>query len=396
MYDAQYLGATIEMNTDKPQYSITEELSILAEGVRRFLDEHAPSESIRRWRANGMIDRELWRRAAAAGLLCPSIPSEYGGAGGDFRHETAILREIILRGLDGWGLPLHNGIIAPYILNYASPAQKREWLPRLARGELIGAIAMTEPGTGSDLQAIRTRAVIEDDSYRISGTKTFITNGQTANFIILVAKTGAAPGAGSISLIGVETDRSQGFRRGRNLEKLGLEIGDTSELFFDDVRVPRSNLLGETEGQGFEQLMQQLPRERLLIAIECLAIIDRALEVTISYVRERQAFGKPIIEFQNTSFVLAAAKTEATVTKVFVDHCIQLLLDGSLDASTASMAKLWSSEAAQRIVDQCLQLHGGYGYMTEYPIAQMYKDVRVKRIYGGTSEIMKLLIARSL
>jgi acyl-CoA dehydrogenase len=376
--------------------SVAEELSLFEDGINAFLDVHATQAAIGRWRANGVVDRAMWRHAGEAGLLCPSMPVEYGGAGGDFRHEAVVVRRLICRGLDGWSLPLHNGIIAPYILECGTEQQKQNWLPRLARGELVGAIAMTEPGTGSDLQSIRTRAVKDGDFYRISGAKTFITNGQTADLIIVVAKTDPAEGSRGISLIVVETEGARGFQRGRNLDKIGLEIADTSELSFDDVLVPRANLLGGVEGQGFVQLMQQLPRERLIIAEECIAMIDFALEVTLAYVRERKVFGKPVIEFQNTSFALAQAKTEATVTKVFVEHCTKLLLAGTLDAATASMAKLWASEAAQRVVDECLQLHGGYGYMNEYPIAQLYKDVRVKRIYGGTSEIMKLLISRSL
>jgi acyl-CoA dehydrogenase len=375
---------------------IDEELVMFEDAVRRFLDEHAPASAIARWREQGVVDRELWLKAGEAGLLCPSMPVEYGGAGADFRFDAVILRQIMLHGLDGWGVPLHNAIVAPYIRHYGSDEQKLRWLPRLATGELVGAIAMTEPGAGSDLQAVKTRAVRDGDGYRISGAKTFITNGQTANLVIVVAKTDPAAGGRGISLVVVETDEAEGFRRGRNLDKIGMELADTSELFFDDVPVPAANLLGEGEGQGFVQLMQQLPQERLLIAHECIAIIERAIEVTLAYVRERTAFGKPLIDFQNSQFVLAEAKTEGEVTRVFVEHCTRLLVEGRLDAATASMAKLWASEAAQRIVDACLQLHGGYGYMNEYPIAQLYKDVRVKRIYGGTSEVMKLLIARSL
>jgi acyl-CoA dehydrogenase len=376
--------------------TLDEELTLFADGVRGFLQQHAPGNAIARWRENGMVDRELWSKAGEAGILCPAIPEEFGGAGGDFRHEAVVIRQIVLHGLDGWGVPLHSGIVAPYILHYCSESQKRAWLPRLAQGDLVGAIAMTEPGTGSDLQAVRTRAIRDGDTYRISGTKTFITNGQTANFIIVAAKTDPTEGSRGISLIVVETDGARGFRRGPCLDKIGLDLGDTSELFLEDVCVPRSNLIGNVEGQGFVQLMRELPRERLIIAHECTAIIERAMASAVQFACERKAFGKAIMDFQNTSFALAASKTEATVTKVFVDHCTELLLKGALDASTASMAKLWSSEAAQRIVDQCLQIHGGYGYMNEYPIAQMYKDVRVRRIYGGTSEIMKLLIARSL
>jgi acyl-CoA dehydrogenase len=373
-----------------------EEFSIFDNSVDRFFSDVLTAEVRSRWTAQGAADREAWSKAGEAGLLCPSIPVEYGGAGGDFRHDAIIIRQLFLHGGDGWGVPLHNGIVAPYILHYGTEAQKRLWLPRLATGELIGAIAMTEPGAGSDLQGVRTRAAKVDGGYRVSGSKTFITNGQLANLVIVVAKTDTTAGARGISLLVVETDGAEGFRRGRNLDKIGMEIGDTSELFFEDVFVPTSQLLGETEGLGFAQLMQQLPQERLLIALECVALMECALKETIAYVRERKAFGKALLEFQNTQFKLAEARTEATVAQVFTDHCIGLLMHGKLDAASASMAKLWTSEAAQRVVDECLQLHGGYGYMSEYPIAQMFKDVRVKRIYGGTSEIMKLLIARSL
>jgi acyl-CoA dehydrogenase len=373
-----------------------EDLALFEDAVARFLDRHAPPSAIQKWRGQGFVDREAWLHAGEAGLLCPSIPEEYGGAGGDFRHEAVILRAFMRRGLDGWGVPLHNGIVAPYIMEYGSEEQRQKWLPEMAAGRLIGAIAMTEPGTGSDLQAIKTRAVKAGNQYRISGAKTFITNGQTADLIVVVAKTDPAAGGRGISLIALETAGADGFKRGRKLDKIGMEMGDTSELFFDDVAVPLSNLIGPVEGAGFAQLMQQLPRERLIIAHECTGIIEAAMETTLAYVKDRTAFGKTILEFQNSSFTLAAAKTEATVTQVFIDHCTQLLLAGKLDAATASMAKLWASEAAQRIVDQCLQLHGGYGYINDFPIARLYKDVRVKRIYGGTSEIMKLLIARSL
>jgi acyl-CoA dehydrogenase len=384
------------MVASSPELSITEELSLFESGVNGFLDEHATPQAIARWRENGVVDQQLWRHAGEAGLLCPSMPLEYGGAGGDFRHEAVIVRQLVRRGVDGWSVPLHNGIIAPYILTYGTESQRRKWLPRLATGELVGAIAMTEPGTGSDLQAIRTRAVKDGDLYRISGAKTFITNGQCANLIIVVAKTDPNAGSRGISLFVLETNGAEGFERGRNLDKVGLEIADTSELSFDEVAVPASNILGEIVGQGFTQLMQQLPRERMIIAQECVSMMDYAVELALAYVRDRKAFGKAIIEFQNTSFKLAEVKTEAAVSRVFVEHCTEKLLTGTLDAPTASMAKLWASEAAQRVVDACLQLHGGYGYMSEYPIAQLYKDVRVKRIYGGTSEIMKLLISRSL
>lgn len=387
--------------TVPPAFMADEEFSLFEEAAGRFFADVLTIETRRCWTEQGMVDRTAWLRAGEMGLLCPSIPEEYGGAGGDFRHDAIILRQLFLKGGDGWGIPLHNGIVAPYVLHYGTSDQKRRWLPRLATGELIGAIAMTEPGTGSDLQAIKTSArklvdASHVSTYHISGSKTFISNGQLANLIIVVAKTDPAAGSKGVSLLVVETDEAIGFRRGRKLDKIGMEIGDTSELFFDEVAVSSSNLLGGVEGQGFVQLMQQLPQERLLIALECVAIMERALDETLDYVRSRSAFGKSILDFQNSQFKLAEAKTKATIAKVFNDYCIGLLLEGRLDAVTASMAKMWTSEAAQQVVDECLQLHGGYGYMTEYPIAQLYKDVRVKRIYGGTNEIMKLLIARSL
>jgi acyl-CoA dehydrogenase len=384
-----------------PAFMADEEIAILDRSVGRFFADMISRETRERWAGQGAVDRSAWREAGAAGLLCPSVPVEYGGAGGDIRHDCIILRQLYLNGGDGWGIPLHNSIVAPYIVHYGTEDQKRRWLPGMATGELIGAIAMTEPGTGSDLQSIKTRARRSGngdiaESYVVSGSKTFITNGQLANLILLVTKTDPHSGSKGISLMVVETDNAPGFRRGRNLDKIGMEIGDTSELFFEEVPVPAANLLGGVEGQGFIQLMQQLPQERLLIALECVAIMERALNETVAYVRGRTAFGKTLMDFQNTQFKLAEAKTAATVAKVFTDHCIGLLLEGKLDAATASMAKLWTSEAAQTVVDECLQLHGGYGYMSEYTMAQLYKDIRVKRIYGGTNEIMKLLIARSL
>lgn len=381
---------------DWPSRWMDEELVMFDETVRRVLGDCAPPERLAQWRRDGIVERSAWNEVAAAGLLGLSIAPEFGGAGGDFRHEAVLLRRLGLLGADGWGIPLHNSIVAPYVAAHGTPEQRRRWLPKMVSGELIGAIAMTEPGAGSDLRGIRTTARRDGDVYRISGQKTFITNGQLADFIIVVARTDPEAGSKGFSLFGLETADAPGFARGRNLEKVGLEMGDTSELFFDDVPVPAANLIGGEEGKGLHQLMQELPRERLMIAIEALALIEAAMEQALGYVRERQAFGKPLMEFQNTQFRLAECKTEAMVTRSFIDECIERYLRGELDAAAASMAKLWASEAAQRVVDACQQLFGGYGYMTEYPIAQMYKDVRVKRIYGGTSEIMKLLIARSL
>jgi acyl-CoA dehydrogenase len=324
------------------------------------------------------------------------MPEAYGGAGGTFAHEAVINRELSLVGFDCFGAPLHSGIVAPYILHYGTEEQKQRWLPKLATGELVGAIAMTEPGTGSDLQAVRTSAVKSGNRYVLNGSKTFITNGQHANLIIVVAKTDPKAGAKGTSLMVVETDDAEGFRRGRKLKKLGMDSADTSELFFEDVSLPADNLLGAEEGQGFAQLMNELPQERLIVAVHAVAMMERALALTVDYVKERKAFGKAIIEFQNTQFVLAECKTEATVAKVFLDHCISRHIGGGLDTETASMAKYWMTDLQGKIIDRCLQLFGGYGYMEEYPISRMYRDARVLRIYAGTNEIMKLLIARGL
>jgi len=381
---------------DQPSRWMDEELVLFDDSVRRTLADNVSPERLARWRDDGIVERAAWREMAEAGLLGISIAPEYGGAGGDFRHEAVLIRRLGLAGADGWGVPLHNGIVAPYIERYGTAEQRRRWLPKIVSGEVITAIAMTEPGAGSDLRGIRTNAVREGGAYKISGQKTFISNGQHADLIIVVARTDPAAGSKGISLFGVETGDAVGFRRGRNLDKVGLEMADTSELFFDDVEVPAANLIGGEEGHGLHQLMQQLPQERLMIAIEALALMEAAVDHTLAYVRDRKAFGQRLLDFQNTQFRLAECKTEAMVARSFVDQCIADHVRGELDAAGASMAKLWVAERAQRVVDSCQQLFGGYGYMNEYPIAQMYKDVRVKRIYGGTSEIMKLLIARSL
>jgi acyl-CoA dehydrogenase len=378
----------------KPAWA-SEDVAMLYDMARRFMaEEIAPRYD--EFEKNGIVDRQCWEKAGAAGLLCASIPESYGGSGGSFAHESAIIEAVGHVGVDGFGIAMHNSIVAPYILHYGSEEQKRKWLPRMASGELIGAIAMTEPGAGSDLQGVRTRAEKDGNHYRLNGSKTFITNGQLANLIIVVTKTDPSLGARGTSLIVVETDRAEGFRRGRNLDKIGLKANDTSELFFEDLRVPTANLLGAEEGRGFVQLMEQLPQERLQIGTGAIAMIERALSLTIGYVRERRAFGKPIIDFQNTQFKLAELKTEATVGRVFYNDCVARHIDGGLDPATASMAKYWLTDLQGKVVDECLQLHGGYGYMNEYPIARMYRDARVQRIYGGTNEIMKLLIARSL
>ena len=374
---------------------MNEELDMLAGMARDFFtSECAPRYE--RFEEQGIFDRDIWEKAGSLGLLGAEVPEEFGGPGLDFRFDAVIASEANKAGIDGWGGPLHNAIVIPYIIHYGTQEQKQRWLARMVRGELIGAIAMTEPGAGSDLQGVRTTAIKKGNHYVLNGQKTFITNGQLANLIIVVAKTDPGAGAKGTSLMIVETDKVEGFRRGRNLDKIGLKSNDTSELFFDDVELPASALLGEEEGQGFVQLMQQLPQERLLIAVQAMARIERALGETIAYVKQRKAFGKPIMEFQNTQFVLARCMTGATIAKVFVNDCIARLVAGTLSTETASMAKYWLTDLQCKIIDDCLQLHGGYGYMNEYPIARMYRDARVERIYGGANEIMKLVIARSL
>ena len=384
------------LNVPTPAYLADEEFSIFRNSVGRFLDDNAPPEKFEGWRRAKVVERDLWTKAGAAGLLGLSTSTAYGGIGGDFRHETILIEEAAKRGIEGWGASLHNAIVMPYIEIYGTEDQKKRWLPKLACGDYVGAIAMTEPGTGSDLQAVKTSARKSGNQYVINGSKTFITNGQTANLVIVVGKTDPAQGAKGTSLIVVETDEAEGFERGRNLQKIGLEAADTSELFFNDVKVPTANLIGTEEGRGFYQLMDQLPQERLIIAVHSIAMIERALAVTIDYVKERRTFGRPIIDNQAVKFKLAECKTEATVARIFVNHCIEQHLQRKLDAATASMAKYWITDLQGKIIDECLQLHGGYGYMDEYPIARMYKDARVARIFGGANEIMKILIARTL
>lgn len=384
------------ISVDKPGFMAIEELSLLESMAARFIERHAAPADVERWRANGSVERDLWNKAGEAGLLGLSIPEEYGGGGGDFRHEVVLMQQLGLRGVQGFALPLHNAVVAPYLVSYGLEEQKRKWLPKVVTGETVLAVAMSEPAAGSDLQGMRTSARRDGDHYVINGQKTFITNGLHATLVVVACKTSQEKGGKGISLIVVETDKVQGFDRGRLLNKLGQEGRDTTELFFNNVRVPAENLLGGVEGLGFQQLMEKLPQERLVIAWQSMATIEYALEQTIDYVKQRQAFGKRILDFQNTQFKLAECKTQATIAKVFLNHCTERLLRGELDTATASMAKYWISEICCQIVDECLQLHGGYGYMLDYPIAQMYKDVRVNRIYGGANEVMKLLIARSL
>ncbi|KPD13452.1 acyl-CoA dehydrogenase family protein [Phaeobacter sp. 11ANDIMAR09] len=373
-----------------------DELTMLQDSLRDFFaKEMVPHEE--RWQKQGHIDRDFWNRAGEMGILCASVPEEYGGMGGDFRHEAVIATEQFrAAGFSGFGNSVHSQICAGYILDYGTEDQKQRWLPKMASGEMVCAIAMTEPGTGSDLQNIKTTARPEGNDYVLSGSKTFITNGQQADLIIVVAKTDSSLGAKGISLMMVETAEAEGFARGRNLEKLGLKSQDTSELFFDNVRLPPENLLGGTEGQGFYQLMKSLPQERLVVALGGAAAMEKALEETVAYTSERRAFGKPLLEMQNTRFKLAEVKTVAHIARVFLDDCVAKHLRGELDATTASMAKWWVTQMQCDCIDECLQLFGGYGYMSEYPISTMYADARVQKIYGGSNEIMKELIARSL
>jgi long-chain-acyl-CoA dehydrogenase len=375
-----------------PSSWITEEHRMLQDAAARYIaDKWVPRAA--EFRAAGKLGPEVWREAGANGLLCVSTPEQYGGGGGDFGHEAVILLEQARANLSGWGGGLHSAIVAPYLLRYGTEAQKQRWLPKMCTGEIITAIAMTEPGTGSDLQAVRTTARVDGDHYVINGAKTFITNGQNANHVIVVCRTGAEGGAKNISLIMVETDRP-GFRRGRQLEKVGMHAQDTSELFFDDLRVPVDNLIGSQEGQGFFQLMEQLPQERLIIAVSGIGAMERALEETLRYTKDRKAFGKTVWDFQNTRFKLAEVQAVVLAARAFVDACMVAHLKGELDAARAALAKSWVSEQQCKVMDECLQLFGGYGYMREYPIAELYVDARVQRIYGGTNEIMKELAAR--
>lgn len=362
--------------------------------VVRFLEEEMQPED-QAARQRGHVGHEIWRKAGALGLLCTDIPEAWGGGGGDFRHEAVVYEEMSRRSLTGMNSSVH-AIVAHYFLNHGTEDQKRRYLPRMATGELVGAIAMTEPGTGSDLQGIRTRAERRDGGYVINGSKTFISNGFLAGVVLVVVKTDPGQGAKGTSILIVETENCPGFRVGRVLDKIGLKAQDTSELFFDDVRVGAEQLLGGKEGQGFFQLMADLPYERLIIGLTALAAMEGAYQITLDYVRERKAFGQTVADFQNTKFKLAEVATEIQVGRAFIDRCVEDLVAGRLDTATASMAKLWGSEAQGRVIDTCLQLFGGYGYMNEYLIGRMYTDARIQRIYGGTSEIMKEVISRAM
>ncbi|MGB2810389.1 MAG: acyl-CoA dehydrogenase family protein [Mycobacterium sp.] len=370
------------------------EHELFRESYRAFLDKHvAPNHE--QWEKDKIVDRGVWLEAGKQGFLSMAVPEEYGGGGNpDFRYNTIVCEETVAGRFSGLGFSLHNDVVAPYLLELTTREQKERWLPQFSTGEMITAIAMTEPGTGSDLQGIKTRAVREGDHYVLNGSKTFITNGINADLIIVVAQTNPEKGAQGFSLLAVERGM-EGFERGRHLDKVGMDAQDTAELSFTDVQVPVENRLGE-EGMGFIYLMQNLPQERISIAIMAAAAMESVLEETIAYVSERKAFGKPIGSFQNSRFLLAELSTEATAVRIMVDEFIRLHLDGKLTAEQAAMAKWWTTEAQVRLVDRCLQLHGGYGYMREYSVAKAFLDARVQTIYGGTTEIMKEIIGRSL
>jgi alkylation response protein AidB-like acyl-CoA dehydrogenase len=363
--------------------------------VRRFFAEEVMPHHDR-WEEQQHVDRKIWNRAGELGFLCLTVPEEYGGAGADRLYSTIVMEEQTFAGASGVGFSVHSDIIANYILNFGTGPQKQHWLPKMASGEAIGAVAMTEPGTGSDLQAIKTRAVKDGDDYVINGSKIFITNGYLSDIVVVAVKTGdSGEGARDVSLVLVEAGRA-GFSKAKPLKKVGMKAQDTCELFFDNLRVPQSNLLGSQEGMGFIMLMKELAWERLMIAILSVAGAQRALEHTLEYTRGRKVFGKPVSSYQNSRFKLAEMKTEIAIGQTFVDRCLELQLRNELGVDAAAAAKMWTSDMMCRVVDECVQLHGGYGYMLEYPIAKAYVDCRASRIYGGTNEIMKELIARTM
>lgn len=371
-----------------------EETEMFRDMAARFIDtEMAPDDEAARKR--GHVGHEIWRRAGELNLLCSDIPEAYGGAGGDFRHEAVFLEEMARRGLTGMNTGVHS-IVAHYLLNHGTDEQRERYLPRMARGELVGAIAMSEPGAGSDLQAIRTRANIDGDHYTLTGSKTWISNGYLAGLVLVVCKTDPSAGAKGTSILIAETEGLEGYSVGRVIDKIGMKAQDTSELFFDEVQLHRDQLLGGKEGQGFYQLMGDLPYERLIISVNAVGAIEGALAATLDYAKERKAFGQSVFEFQNSKFKLAEIATQARVARTYLDRCIQDLLANKLDTVGASMAKLWTTDLQNRVIDECLQLFGGYGYTNEYMIGRMYADARVQRIYGGTNEIMKEVISRSL
>jgi len=370
------------------------DLEFYRQTVRRFIEKEIAAHD-EKWRHQQHVDRDVWRKAGELGVLLADVPDEYGGAGGNFAHMAVLFEELGYAGDRAFGAHVH-AITAHYLLNQGTENQKRKYLPKLASGEMVAAIAMSEPGAGSDLQGVRTRAQRQGDEYLVNGSKTFISNGYLADLILLVTKTDPEAGAKGTTLLLIETRNAPGFRVGRILDKIGQKGQDTCELYFDDVRVPVDNVLGGEEGRGFYQLMTELPYERMILSVTATAAVERALQLTVDYTRERKAFGKNLLDMQNTRFKLAEVKAQAVVARSFIDDCIQRMILGTMDTTRASIAKLWTSELECKVIDECLQFFGGYGYMTEYPIARMYADARVQRIYGGTSEIMKELIARSL
>ena len=370
-----------------------DDLRMLREAISRFVEtEMLPQDA--KWRKQHHVDKEIWRLAGAAGFLLMDVPAQYGGGGRDFRHEALLYEETARRGISGFGQGVHS-IAAHYVLNYGTEEQKQRFLPRMARGELIGAIGMTEPGAGSDLKGIRTKAIRDGDEYVVSGSKIFITNGGSAEILMLVVRTDPNDRSRGLSILMVETTELKGYRVGRVLDKMGMQAQDTAELFFEDVRVPAANLLGG-EGEGMHMLMGDLPYERVLIALAGVASMEGALDETVKYVNERKVFGQPVAAYQNTKFKLAEAVTHTRIARVFVDRCIEQLIRGELDTETAAMSKWWITDMQQKVIDECQQLFGGYGYMNEYMVCRMFADSRVQRIYGGTNEVMKELIARAL
>ncbi|MEQ9662506.1 MAG: acyl-CoA dehydrogenase family protein [Parasphingopyxis sp.] len=379
-----------------PEFMEDEEIAIFNDAVGKFFDQHLDEKRLQKWEETGQCDREFWREAGEAGLLGVSVPTEYGGHGGDFRHDMVVVQQTGLKGASGFNASLHNVIVVPYVVRHGTEEQKKKWLPKMVSGELITAIAMSEPGVGSDLQSITTTATKDGNGYRLNGSKTFISNGQVGNFIIVVAKTDPKERAKGISLMCLETEGAEGFSRGRKLDKIGLDSSDTSELFFDNVFVPADNVLGGEEGRGFYQLMGELGQERLIIAAGAVMTIEKALETTLEYTKQRKAFGQTVWDFQNTQFVLADLKARGMAAKALLNDCIAKHLKGELDPNAAAAAKYLCTELQGEVVDKCLQFHGGWGYINEYPIAKMFRDSRITRIFGGSNEIMKMLIARGM
>jgi acyl-CoA dehydrogenase len=376
-----------------PRTLFSQEHDIYRDSVKRFIEtEITPYHA--EWEKAGIVPRELWRKAGEAGLLCMNVPEEYGGPGAGFLYNVVLAEELGKAGATGPGFAVHSDMVATYVLSFGTEQQKKEWLPKMVSGEAIGAIGLTEPGGGSDLKALRTRAVRDGDDYVINGQKTYISNGQLCDLLVLACKTDPEAGAKGVSLILVEATR-EGFQRGRRLEKLGLKAQDTSELFFNDMRVPVANRLGE-EGAGFKMVMHKLAHERLIISVNALAICEAALQWTVEYTKDRKAFGKHISEFQNTRFKVAELTAQVQSARVFIDRCIGLALDNKLDATDAAMAKMVSTELQCKVVDECLQFFGGYGYMLEFPIARAYIDSRVRRIAGGSSEVMREIVSRKI